>query len=279
MEKRIDPEKIKEAVKKGYIEACLTLPANLVHKFKEALELEENTLARRALEILLQNAEMAEREKIPLCQDTGIPVVIVRFSSGIELAGIPEAIHQGIAEAVEEGYLRRSVAHPLTRINTGTNTPAIIHYEYTPEKTLEIWLMPKGCGSENMSKQAMLPPAKGLEGIKEFVISTIKEAGPNPCPPLVVGVGIGGNFEKSCYLAKRALFRDLGEANSDPEAARLERDLLEEINSLGIGPLGFGGKTTALFVHVEIAPCHIASLPVAVNLQCHSARVKKLKFL
>ncbi len=279
MEKGIEPEKIKEAVKRGYIEACLTLPEGLLKKFKEALELEENPLAKKALEILLENADMAGREKIPLCQDTGIPVVIVRFSSGIELAGVPEAINQGIAEAVSEGYLRRSVAHPLTRINTGTNTPAIIHYEYTPEKTLEIWLMPKGCGSENMSKQAMLPPARGIEGIKEFVIKTIREAGPNPCPPLVVGVGIGGNFEKSCYLAKRALFRDLGEPNSDPEAARLERDLLEEINSLGIGPLGFGGKNTALFVHIEMAPCHIASLPVAVNLQCHSARVKKLKFL
>ncbi len=272
-------DEIKEAVKKGYIEACLKLPEEILKKFNEALEIEKNPLSKRAFEIFLENAKLAEREKIPLCQDTGIPVVIVRFSSEIDLSGVEKAINEGIAEAVEEGYLRKSVAHPLSRKNTGTNTPAIIHYEYSQEKTFEIWIMPKGCGSENMSKLAMLAPVKGITGIKEFVINTIKEAGPNPCPPLIVGIGIGGNFERVAYLAKKALFRDPGKPNKDPDIAKLERELLCEINALGIGPLGFGGETTALFVHIEVEPCHIASLPVAVNLQCHSARAKKIKIL
>ncbi|MEZ0343951.1 MAG: fumarate hydratase [Caldimicrobium sp.] len=276
---KIKFEEIKEAVKRNYIEACLKLPGEILKRFKEAFEVEKNPLSKKAFKIFLENAKLAESEKIPLCQDTGIPVVIVKFSSEIDLSGVEKAINEGIAEAVEEGYLRKSVAHPLTRKNTGTNTPAIIHYEYSQEKTFEIWLMPKGCGSENMSKLAMLPPAKGIEGVKEFVINTVKEAGPNPCPPLLVGVGIGGNFERAAYLAKRALFRDPGMPHEDPDVAKLERELLREINTLGIGPLGFGGETTALFVHLEVEPCHIASLPVAVNLQCHSARVKKIKFL
>jgi len=272
-------EEIKERVKRGYLEACLKLPDEVLKRFEEALRLEENPLSRMVFEILLENVKIAEREKIPLCQDTGIPVVIVRFSSEVDLKEVPEAINQGVAEAVKEGYLRSSVAHPLTRKNLGTNTPAIIHYEYVPEKTFEIWIMPKGCGSENMSRLAMLPPAKGLKGIKEFVLETVKQAGPNPCPPLIVGLGIGGNFERSAYLAKKALFRTLGEPHPEKEIAELEKELLSSINELGIGPLGFGGKTTALAVHIEIEPCHIASLPVAVNLQCHSARVYKVKFL
>lgn len=272
-------EEIKERVKRGYLEACLKLPDEVLRRFEEALRLEENPLSCMVFEILLENARIAEREKIPLCQDTGIPVVIVRFSSEVDLKGVPEAINQGIAEAVKEGYLRSSVAHPLTRKNLGTNTPAIIYYEYLPEKAFEIWIMPKGCGSENMSRLAMLPPAKGLKGIKEFVLETVRQAGPNPCPPLIVGLGIGGNFERSAYLAKKALFRTLGEPHPENDIAELEKELLNSINELGIGPLGFGGKTTALAVHIEIEPCHIASLPVAVNLQCHSARVYKIKFL
>ncbi|MFN3407102.1 MAG: fumarate hydratase [Caldimicrobium sp.] len=272
-------EKVKEEVKKAYIRACKSLPQAIAEKLKEAKERgEENSLAHRALEILLENVKIAQRENLPLCQDTGIPVVIVRFSERGLFKEIEEAINEGIKEACIEGYLRRSVAHPLTRINTGTNTPAVIHYEFCKENTFEIWIMPKGCGSENMSKLAMLPPAKGWEGIRDFVLEVVKEAGPNPCPPLVVGVGIGGNFEKAAYLAKRALFRDPGFPHPDEEVRRLEQELLECINKLGIGPLGFGGKTTALFVHIEIHPCHIASLPVAVNLQCHAARIEKIKF-
>lgn len=271
---------IKEAVKHAYISACRHLPEAVLKKFEEALEREEKPLAKKVFQVLLDNQRIAQREGLPLCQDTGIPIVIVRFSRDYSLHRVEEAINEGIAEAVKEGYLRASVAHPITRKNTGTNTPAIIHYEWVEEgSALEIWLMPKGCGSENMSKLVMLPPSKGLYGIKEFVLRVVKEAGPNPCPPLIVGIGLGGSFERAAYLAKRALFREIGKQAPDPEVASLEKELLEEINRLGIGPLGFGGKTTALAVHIETAPCHIASLPVAVNLQCHSARVAKIKFL
>uniref|UniRef100_A0A832GNG3 Fumarate hydratase n=1 Tax=Caldimicrobium thiodismutans TaxID=1653476 RepID=A0A832GNG3_9BACT len=277
---KISFQDIKEAVKHAYISACRQLPEAVLKKFEEALEREEKPLAKKVFQVLLDNQRIAQREGLPLCQDTGIPIVIVRFSRDYSLHRVEEAINEGIAEAVKEGYLRASVAHPITRKNTGTNTPAIIHYEWVEEgSALEIWLMPKGCGSENMSKLAMLPPSKGLSGIKEFVLRVVKEAGPNPCPPLIVGIGLGGSFERAAYLAKRALFREIGKQAPDPEVASLEKELLEEINRLGIGPLGFGGKTTALAVHIETAPCHIASLPVAVNLQCHSARVAKIKFL
>ena len=275
-------ERIKEEVKKAYITSCIKLPNSIKELFKQARSKEEEgSLAQEIFDILLQNAEMAEKEGLPLCQDTGIPVVLVRISEGLAIpSGLERAINSGISEAVAEGYLRASVAHPLTRENTGTNTPAVIHYEIIPEAPLfEIWIMPKGCGSENMSRLAMLKPADGVEGIKKFVLETVKLAGPNPCPPLIVGVGIGGSFEHCAFLAKKALFRELGTSNPDPKVKALEEELLIEINKLGIGPLGFGGKTTALAVHVEVAYAHIASLPVAVNFLCHSARVAKIKFL
>jgi fumarate hydratase subunit alpha len=275
-------EKLKEEVKKAYISSCIKLPNSIKELFKQARNKEvEGSLAQWVFDILLQNAEIAERESLPLCQDTGIPVILVRISEGLTIpTGLESAINAGVAEAVKEGYLRASVAHPLTRENTGTNTPAVIHYEIVPGKELfEIWVMPKGCGSENMSRLAMLKPADGLEGIKNFVLETVKLAGPNPCPPLIVGVGIGGSFEHCAFLAKKALFREIGTPNPDPKVKALEEELLSEINKLGIGPLGFGGKTTALAVHVEVAHTHIASLPVAVNFLCHSARIAKIKFL
>jgi fumarate hydratase subunit alpha len=275
-------EKLKEEVKKAYISSCIKLPNSVKELFKQARNREvEGSLAQKVFDILLQNAEIAERENLPLCQDTGIPVILVRISEGLTIpTGLERAINAGIAEAVKEGYLRASVAHPLTRENTGTNTPAVIHYEIVPgEELFEIWVMPKGCGSENMSRLAMLKPADGLEGIKDFVLETVKLAGPNPCPPLIVGVGIGGSFEHCAFLAKKALFRELGTSNPDPKVKALEEELLSEINKLGIGPLGFGGKNTALAVHVEVAQAHIASLPVAVNFLCHSARIAKIKFL
>jgi fumarate hydratase subunit alpha len=275
-------EKLKEEVKKAYISSCIKLPNSVKELFKQARNKEvEGSLAQKVFEILCQNAEIAERESLPLCQDTGIPVILVRISEGLTIpTGLESAINAGIAEAVKEGYLRASVAHPLTRENTGTNTPAVIHYEIVPgEELFEIWVMPKGCGSENMSRLAMLKPADGLEGIKNFVLETVKLAGPNPCPPLIVGVGIGGSFEHCAFLAKKALFRELGTPNPDPKVKALEEELLSEINKLGIGPLGFGGKTTALAVHVEVAHIHIASLPIAVNFLCHSARIAKIKFL
>jgi fumarate hydratase subunit alpha len=275
-------DKLKEEIKKAYISSCIKLPNSVKELFKQARNKEVNGgLAQKVFDILLQNAEIAERESLPLCQDTGIPVILVRISEGLTIpTGLESAINAGVAEAVKEGYLRASVAHPLTRENTGTNTPAIIHYEIVPGKELfEIWVMPKGCGSENMSRLAMLKPADGLEGIKNFVLETVKLAGPNPCPPLIVGVGIGGSFEHCAFLAKKALFREIGTQNLDPKVKALEEELLSEINKLGIGPLGFGGKTTALAVHVEVAHTHIASLPVAVNFLCHSARIAKIKFL
>ncbi|MCX7613548.1 MAG: fumarate hydratase [Caldimicrobium sp.] len=268
-----------EAVREGYLKACISLPEGVLKRFHEALDREKNALARYTLRLFIENQQIAQRQGIPLCQDTGIPVVIVRFSEEHCYSWLEEAINRGIEEAVKVGYLRASVSHPLTRENTGTNTPAVIHYELTKDQTFEIWLMPKGCGSENMSKLAMLPPAKGVEGIKAFVLNVVKEAGPNPCPPLIVGVGIGGNFERVAYLAKKALFREPGLPHPDHQIASLEREIFEELNALNIGPLGFGGKTTALFVNIEIQPSHIASLPVAVNLQCHSARMVKLKLL
>ncbi|MCC6026097.1 MAG: fumarate hydratase [Caldimicrobium sp.] len=275
-------ERLKEEVKKAYISSCIKLPNSIKELFKQARNKEvDGSLAQWVFDILLQNAEIAERESLPLCQDTGIPIILVRISEGLTIpTGLESAVNAGVAEAVKEGYLRASVAHPLTRENTGTNTPAVIHYEIVPGKELfEIWVMPKGCGSENMSRLAMLKPADGLEGIKNFVLETVKLAGPNPCPPLIVGVGIGGSFEHCAFLAKKALFREIGTPNPDPKVKALEEELLTEINKLGIGPLGFGGKTTALAVHVEVAHTHIASLPVAVNLLCHSARIVKIKFL
>ena len=278
----ISLDKLKEEVKKAYISSCIKLPNSVKELFIQARNKEvEGSLAQKVFDIMLQNAEIAERESLPLCQDTGIPVILVRISEGLTIpTGLEKAINAGISEAVKEGYLRASVAHPLTRENTGTNTPAVIHYEIVPgDELFEIWIMPKGCGSENMSRLAMLKPADGLEGIKSFVLETVKLAGPNPCPPLIVGVGIGGSFEHCAFLAKKALFRELGTPNPDQKVKALEEELLSEINRLGIGPLGFGGKTTALAVHVEVAHTHIASLPVAVNFLCHSARIAKIKFL
>ncbi len=272
-------EEVVEAVKKGYIEACLKLPQEVKEALKKAYLKEENLLAQAVLEVLMENAEIAEKEKLPLCQDTGIPVVWVRIGEGIRIKNLERAINEGLELACKEGHLRASVCNPLTRKNTQTNTPAVIHYELVEENIFELWLMPKGCGSENMSRTVMLSPSQGWKGIKEFVIETVKIAGPNPCPPLIVGIGIGGTFEKSAFLAKKALFRDLGTPHFDQEVAKLEKELLEEINALKIGPLGFGGKTTALAVHIEVYPCHIASLPVSVNLQCHSARKVCLKLL
>ncbi len=276
---KIERSQIIEEVKKGYINACKVLSESVKRKLAEALEQETNPLARAVLEVLLENAELAKKENLPICQDTGIPVVWVKIGERVEVEGLSDAVNEGLKLAREEGLLRPSVCDPISRKNTGTNTPAVIHYELVPEEVLEIWLMPKGCGSENMSALAMLSPSAGLEGVKKFVIDTIKKAGPNPCPPVTVGVGIGGDFEKCALLAKKALFRDYGQKNPDPKLAELEEELLSKINELGIGPLGLGGKTTCLEVRIEASPCHIASLPVAVNVQCHAARTVKLRLV
>ncbi|HUT83366.1 MAG TPA: fumarate hydratase, partial [Thermodesulfobacteriota bacterium] len=223
---------------------------------------------------------IAQKELIPLCQDTGFAVCFVELGDDVRVLGgnLIEAINEGVRLGYQEGYLRKSICNPFTRKNTGDNTPAVIHVKLVPGDKLKIVIAPKGGGSENMSRAIMLKPSDGVEGIKEFVVSRIQESGANPCPPIVVGVGIGGTLEKAALLAKEALIRPLGKPNPDPEVAQLEKELLTKINDLGIGPQGLGGRITALSVNVEVHPCHIASLPVAVNINCHSHRHKEVVF-
>ena len=232
-------------------------------------------LGREILATLLQNAQIAEEQMIPICQDTGLAVVFVEIGQEIHITGgsLEEAINEGVIKGYQEGYLRKSVvADPIRRQNTGDNSPAVIHYELVPGDRLKLTVAPKGFGSENMSALKMLKPAEGLEGIKDFVVTTVAQAGPNPCPPIVVGVGVGGTMEKSALLAKKALLRPVDEANSDPFWAEVENDLMAAINHLDIGPAGFGGLTTALGVNILTYPTHIAGLPVAVNIGCHVTR-------
>lgn len=226
---------------------------------------------------LLENVELAGKTGLPLCQDTGLAVFFVEMGSDCRVNGdLYQAINEGVRQGYQKGYLRKSACHPLTRKNTGDNTPAIIHMDLVPGDRIKIKFMAKGGGSENMSRATMLTPAQGWEGIKKFVINRVAEAGPNPCPPTIVGVGIGGTFDYAPILAKKALFRPLDQKNKDPEIAAMEDELLAAVNELGIGPMGLGGKTTSLGVKIEMAPCHIASLPLAVNIQCHSARHKEV---
>ena len=224
------------------------------------------------------NAEVARSEAVPMCQDTGYTVVFLELGQDVHIVGggLEDAVNEGVRRGYKEGYLRKSiVGHPLERKNTGDNTPAVIHTRIVPGDKLRIIVAPKGGGSENMSAIKMFKPAEGVEGVKKFVVETVQAAGPNPCPPIVVGVGIGGTFEKAALLAKEALLREVGEPSPRPEIAVLEQELLELVNKLGIGPQGLGGSTTALGVHVEIYPAHIASLPVAVNINCHATRHKE----
>ena len=224
-------------------------------------------------------ARIAREERIPICQDTGFAVVFVEVGQGVRLVGgdLKEAINQGVRQGYEEGYLRKSVCHPFTRKNTGDNTPTVIHLDFVPGDKVQLIVAPKGGGSENMSRVTMLTPAVGIQGVKDFVVQRVKESGANPCPPTIVGVGIGGTFETTALLAKKALLRPIGSQNPDPELAALEQELYEEINALGIGPQGLGGRITSLAVHVNMMESHIASLPVAVNIQCHAARHKEME--
>ena len=235
---------------------------------------EENGLAKEILTQIIENDILAQKENIPLCQDTGIAIFFLEIGQDIHIEGnLNDAINEAVKIAYTEGYFRKSVVkHPLDRINTNDNTKAIIHTNIVPGDKIKITFAPKGAGSENMSQIKMLVPSDGIEGVKKFVIKTIKKAGGKPCPPIIVGIGIGGNFEKCALLAKEAILRDIDDTSTDPINASLEKELLEEINKLNIGPMGLGGKTTALAVKVNSYPCHIASLPVAVNIQCHAAR-------
>jgi fumarate hydratase subunit alpha len=272
--REIEVKTIIEAVKAAAISANYELDEDMLAAFSRGEKEEESPAGREIFRQLSENARIAVQERIPLCQDCGLAVIFAEVGQDVHIAGgdFEAALQEGVRQGYGEGYLRKSLCHPLTRKNTGDNTPAVIHIEIVPGDRLKLMVVPKGGGSENMSKLFMLKPAEGLAGIKEKVMATVAEAGPNVCPPMIVGVGIGGNFERSALLAKKALVRKLSDTHPDPEVAALERELLIAVNDLGIGPAGLGGRITALGVKIYLQPCHIASLPVAVNIQCHSSR-------
>ena len=270
----INAERITECVKKLCIEANCSLPGDVRACIEASLEAETWPLAKDVLGRIVENYRIAEKEQCPICQDTGMACVFVSVGQDVHIEGsLTDAINEGVRRGYTEGYLRKSVvADPIRRGNTGDNTPAMIYYDIVPGDKVEITVAPKGFGSENMSAVKMLKPSDGIEGVKEFVIKTVEEAGPNPCPPVVVGVGIGGTFDKAAFMAKKALLRPLQSKNDDAFYAALEEELLEKINALGVGPQGLGGRTTALGVNIEQCPTHIAGLPVAVNINCHVTR-------
>ncbi|ACA45635.1 fumarate hydratase [Clostridium botulinum] len=276
--REISVNTIKKVVKKLCIEANYYLPKDVDDKIVQCREVETWNIAREVLQTIEENIHIARKENIPLCQDTGMACIFIEMGQDVHVIGgsLEDAINEGVAEGYKEGYLRKSiVSDPIERINTEDNTPAVIYYNIVQGNKIKITVAPKGFGSENMSKIAMLKPADGLEGIKNFILDVVKEAGPNPCPPIVVGVGIGGTFDKCAYLSKKALLRSINLGNKNKFYKDLEEELLEKINSLGIGPQGFGGKTTALAVNIETFPTHIAGLPVAVNVSCHVTRHKE----
>lgn len=272
--REISSEKITQVVRKLCIEANCHLPGDVKCAIEKSHQGETWPQAREILERIMENYAIADREDCPICQDTGVACVFVKMGQEVHVQGdLAEAIHEGVRQGYTQGYLRKSVVRdPLDRVNTGDNTPAMIYYDIVPGDGFEITVAPKGFGSENMSQIKMLKPSDGLHGVKDFVVQVVKDAGPNPCPPIVVGVGIGGTFDKAALLAKKALMRHAGQPNPVPFYAELEQELLGKINALGIGPQGFGGKTTALAVHIEQMPTHIAGLPVAVNINCHVTR-------
>jgi len=274
--REIKVSEITETVSRLFQEACHYLPEDVLKVLKQAREAEESPVGREVLDRIRENAKISTREKIPLCQDTGDAIVFLELGQDVHIVGgdLYSAINEGVRQGYTEGYLRKSmVRQPYSaRVNTKDNTPAIIYTDIVPGDTLKIIVMPKGGGAENMTRLAMLSPSHGRQGVIDFVVNTVDKAGSNPCPPVIVGVGIGGTAEKALMLAKRALLRRVSEPNPDAEVAELEKEILQQVNNLGIGPMGYGGRITALAVHAEVLPAHIASLPVAVNLQCHSAR-------
>ena len=274
--REIQAAKITEVVKRLCIEANCHLPQDMKDRIQACYNQEPWPQAKEILERIIENYQIADEKDQPICQDTGMACVFLKIGQEVHVQGdLSEAIHEGVRQGYTEGFLRKSVVRdPLDRVNTKDNTPAMIYYDLVPGDKLEITVAPKGFGSENMSRIKMLRPSDGVEGVKEFVLQTVEEAGPNPCPPIVVGVGIGGTFDKAALMAKQALMRSVEERNAVPYYAELERELLEKVNALGIGPQGFGGKTTALAVNIEQCPTHIAGLPVAVNINCHVTRHK-----
>jgi fumarate hydratase subunit alpha len=266
------------AVERLFIDANVNLSESVRERLKRAIDEEVSPAGKEVLRELLRNGEIAHDEQIPLCQDTGLAIVFMEVGQDVLFTGgsLSEAVSTGVRDAYGKGYLRKSCCDPFTRKNTGDNTPPIIHTSIVAGDKVRIVAMPKGGGSENYSEVRMLTPSQGIPGITAFALDMVKRGGPNPCPPIIVGVGVGGNFETSALLSKEALMLPFGERNPDPAIADLELKLLEEINRLGIGPGGYGGSVTALDVHVKALPCHIASLPVAVNIQCHAHRIREV---
>ncbi len=276
--REIQASQIAETVARLSIEANHFLGQDVIAALQHARAVEESPVGREVLDQLLRNSEIAQQGEFPLCQDTGVAVVVLELGQEVHVVGdLESAVHAGVHQGYTDGYLRKSmVAHPFsTRLNTKDNTPAVIHTHVVPGDQIKITVMPKGGGCENMSALGMLKPADGRQGVLDFVVGVIDRAGSNPCPPTIVGVGVGGTAEHAMWLAKKALLRPVGSPSPDAEVALLEQDLLRSINNLGIGPMGLGGRITSLAVHCETAPCHIASMPVGVNVQCHSARFKE----
>lgn len=277
--REIKQEDIIQAVKTLCIEANYQLPQDVRNAIDQASQIEDGQLAKQTLSILKENAKMAQSLSVPICQDTGMACLFVEIGQDVHVQGsLQDALQEGVRQGYQEGYLRKSVVDDpvFDRINTKDNTPALIHYEIVEGDKLKIIVAPKGFGSENMSQVKMLKPSDGVEGIKDFVLKVVEEAGPNACPPMVIGVGIGGSFDYVTYLAKKAMLKDIGTHHSDLRYQQLEEELLEKINQLGIGPAGYGGKTTALSLNIETYPTHIAGMPVAVSICCHVARHKEV---
>lgn len=274
--REIDVKLVENTVYQLFLSACCEIGEDVLSLLRARMEEEESPFGREVLRQLIENDELAAQRKMPICQDTGMAVIFMELGQDVHLVGgdINEAINQGVRRAYRDGYFRASVLSPLERINTRDNTPAIVHMRIVPGDRIALTAAPKGFGSENMSRLWMLTPFQGIEGVKTAVVETVRLAGGNPCPPVVVGVGIGGTAECAMLMAKHTLTRDCGQPSSDPVLAAMEKELLERINCLGIGPQGLGGLTTALAVHIEQMPTHIAGLPVAVNMQCHAARHK-----
>ena len=270
----VDVSEIMQAVRKLAMDTTSNVPKGAINALEHAYLREESPVGKEVIRQILENHRIAREESVPACQDTGVAMLFIEVGQDVRFTGgdLYEAINEGVRQGYVQGYLRKSiVTDPLfERVNTGDNTPAVIYTDIVPGTDVKIMFAAKGGGAENMSGLAMLAPAAGVDGVRKFVIDQVRKAGPNPCPPIVVGVGIGGTFDRVALLAKKAVIRDVGTSNPHPKYAQLERELLEEINKLGIGPQGFGGRTTALSVNIEFAPCHIASLPVACNLNCHA---------
>jgi fumarate hydratase subunit alpha len=275
--RQLDVAEITRETARLCAEAGVFLPEDVRAALTQAQQSEESPVGREVLDRLLENADIARDQGLPICQDCGLAVVFLDLGQDVHLTGgdLTEAVNQGVRQGYEEAYLRKSACHPISRANTGDNTPCVLHTRIIPGDKVHLYVMPKGGGSENMSRVFLLTPAQGLQGIKDTVVETVENAGPNPCPPILVSVAVGGTFDEAAVRAKRAFLRQVGSTNPDSEAAALEQELLTLINNTGIGPAGLGGRNTCLGVFVDLKPCHIASLPLAVNIQCHAARHKE----